>query len=743
MILPGLFRELLAIVHTGDHFCAGSFSSSKAPDVAGKLLNALATSDQVFSMQPDPSLLIQLKLLRVAGNLASEPMSAGSAPAHQLLQDHFLHCLTHPHPEVTGVGSSLSVLSAACAQTEAVTVAHDSTAMSTRLQNDVVSLFVAHPHLSAANVAIAIDRVVRREETDWTFLVMLIPKVIGADPSIVPVLLENLRIVFTEATAELGSQGAEQQSGPLGRVLSSITLLRFITFGLQSEEQPDMQAQYKRYLECFRDTFVVSGAGGSVKKSVLALVRALTVQVPREGSQYLKLHIAALNPRNNPTPAGCREAIKAYIALAKTRLADLGETSVAIGKRADDQDQAGSVDDVRKEIQGYVAEFKRTGAAPRAIFSRFMFRKNWWQLSAEPVLLVPISADVETRSAQRQLIEALAQDRKTKVVREGALETFDLACVAGDDDDDTSGDGPGARLTKLLAQHEQNWKQWSSDRGSPDADRTNAGQFSEISKLCGRIKKNIAQVVEGDAKSASGPITGPDSEHHLAAVASRVLESFCVSYGHALTGQAAHSQDDGARTVYEQFAAFCTATHRLRSQIYSQAVRIVTVIGASEIEQNTCDGVALYLALDSCQTLGATDTEEHLDLTADQDHPADKADGVEISLQALDSLFTAIPWWKSRAWLHWFLRFGASYTRAVLIACNALHTTPVQAELRARAADECAAYLPMSTLLHPSIWLVERTRSWLSGAPPSRVLSRAPQNTSVLDTNSHCSSCQA
>ena len=143
----------------------------------------------------------------------------------------------------------------------------------------------------------------------------------------------------------------------------------------------------------------------------------------------------------------------------------------------------------------------------------------------------------------------------------------------------------------------------------------------------------------------------------------------------------------------------------------------------------------MYLALDSCQTLGGTDTEEHIDFKAYQD------DGVDTSLRALDNLFGAVPWWKSRAWLHWFLRFGASYTRAVLTACDGFHTTPVQAELRARTGDECAAYLPMLTLLQPSIWLVERTRSWLAGAPPSRVLSRAPQNTSVLDTNTflvHC-----
>ena len=730
MILPGLFRELLAIVHTGTFFGVSDAASGNAPDVACKLLAALTSDDKVFSAQSDASVLIQLKLLRVAGNLASEP-TAGSAPAQQLLQDQFLRCLTHPHPEATGVGSSLSVLSHPCVQTDAVSAAEDeSTVMlSKRLQNDAVSLFVAHPHFSADTVAIAIDRVVRRDETDWSFLVLLIPKVIRADPSIVSVLRTNLRAVFTEATAELGAQGAEQSGGPFGRILSSTTLLRFVIFSLQGEEQPDMQARYKHYIECFRESFVASGAGGSVKKSVLALVRALTMQVPREGAQFLKLHIAALNPRNNATTAGCREAIKAYIALAKTRLADLGETSVSIGKRADEPDQGGSADDVKNEIQGYVAEFKRTGAAPRAIFSRFMFRKNWWQLTAEPVLLAPISSDAETRSAQRQLIEALAQDKKTKVVREGALETFDLACVAGNDDDDASADGPAARLTKLLVQHEQAWKQWSSDRGGADVENVAAGQFSEISKLCSRIKKNIAQVVDGGAKS----VAVADSEEQFAGVASRLLESFCVSYSHALSGQYVCLQgDEGARTVYEQLAAFCAATHGLRSQIFRQVLRIVTVIGAAEIEQNTCDGVALYLALDSCQTLGGTDTEEQLDFTTDH------SDGVDSSPNALDHLFSTIPWWKSQAWLHWFLRFSASYTRAVLTACDALHTTHVEAALRARTADECAAYLPLLALLRPSMWLVERTRSWLAGAPPSRALSRAPQNTSVqFHTNLH------
>ena len=724
MILPGLFRELLAIVHTRTFFGVGCAASGKAPDAACKLLAALTSEDTVFSVQSDASVLIQLKLLRVAGNLACEP-TAGSAPAQQLLQEQFLRCLTHPHPAATGVGSSLSVLSHPCVQTDAVPAAEDEgtspVMLSKRLQNDVVSLFVAHPHFSADTVAIAVDRVVRRDETDWSFLVLLIPKVIRADPSIMTVLCANLRAAFIEATAELGAQGAEQSGGPFGRILSSTTLLRFVIFSLQGEEQPDMQARYKHYIECFRESFVVSGAGGSVKKSVLALVRALTMQVPKECAQFLKLHIAALNPRNNATPAGSREAIKAYITLAKTRLADLGETSVSIGKRADEPDQGVSADDVKTEIQGYVAEFKRTGAAPRAIFSRFMFRKNWWRLSAEPILLAPISSDAETRSAQRQLIEALAQDKKTKVMREGALEIFDLACVAGNDDD-ASADGPGTRLKNLLAQHEQAWKQWSSARGTADAEHIATGQLSEIRKLCSRIKKTVTQVVDGRAKS----VGGDDSEEQFTGVACRLLESFCVSYSHALSGQYVCLQgDDGTRTVYEQLAAFSAATHGLRSQIYRQVLRMVTDIGPAEIEQNTCDGVALYLALDSCQTLRGTDTEDELDPTTDH------SDGVDSSQNVLDHLFSTIPWWKSQAWVHWFLRFSASYTRAVLTACDALHTTHMEAALRARTVDECAAYLPLLSLLRPSMWLVERTRSWLAGAPPSRGLSRAPQNTSV------------
>lgn len=733
MILPGLFRELLAIVHTSNHFGTGGMDSGKAPGVARKILSTLTTADEVFSLQLDAVVLIQLKLLRVAADLASEPV-AGSAPALQLLEEQFLHYLTHPHPAAATDGDSLSVLSHVCLQPCTTRTTPQATVMSPGwMRNEIVALFVAHAHLSAGIVATAIDRVMRREETDWSFLVVLVPKVIKADPSIVPVLLENLRAVFNEATAEMGVQGVEKLGGSVGRILSSITLLRFILLNVtQDEKHPDMQAQYKRYLDCFRESFVVSGAGGSVKKSVLALVRALTVQVPREGVQYLKLHIAALNPRNNVAPNGCREAIRAYIALAKTRLSDLGETAALIGNRVNESDQAGSSDEVKKEIQGYVAEFKRTGLAPRAIFSQFMFRKNWWQLSAEPVLLVPISADVETRSAQRQLIEALAQDKKTKVVREGALETFDLACVAGHDDDETGTDGPGARLAKLLAQYQQIWKQWSSDRASAEAEHSAGSHFCDITGLCGRIKKTIAQL-DGAAK----PDSGSGSEEQLAAVALKVLESFCVSYGHALTGQSVSSQgDDGARTMYEYLTAFCAATHRLRDHIWSRLVRIVTVTGASEIEQNTCDGVALYLALDSCRVIGLASTDAQEDLTVECG-----TGGVDTSLTALDNLFGAIPWWKSRAWLHWFLRFSASYTRAVLSACDALHTRSVRTALRARTADECAAYLPLSTLLQPSLWLVDRTRVWLADTPRCRVLSRAPQSTSVCDANLRSSSC--
>jgi hypothetical protein len=723
MILPGLFRELLAIVHTGGHF--GNFGtadtgSSQAHDVARKLLTALAAPQGVFSALPAASVLVRLKLMRVAADLATAP-AAGSAPAQQLLQEHFLDCLTHPRPqpEGTGVGNSLAALSHPCLQAADSSEAAD-VQPPERLRNNLVALFVAHRQLGASVVATAVDRVLRREETDWSFIGVLIPKIIRADPSIAPVLLENLRAVFAEATAELGAAGAEQQGTGLGRILSAITLLRFVLFG--GRQKSDMQALYKHYLDCFRESFVTSAAVGSVKKAVLALVRALTVQAPCEGAQYLKLHIAALNPRHNTTPAGCKEAIKAYISLAKTRLTDLGETSASLGKRIDDPGQGGSNDDIRKEILGYVTEFKRTGAASRTIFSRFMFRKNWWQLSAEPVLLAPISDDIETRSAQRQLIEALSQDRKTKVMREGALEIFDLACVAGDEDDDVSGnDGPSARLGKLLSQHEECWKNWSADRAS-SVDSSGA-RCSEISRLCDKIKQSVAQVIHAAEESA----VGTDADNQLVAVAARVLDSFCVSRGHAVTGRSMSSAgDDETRPMYEQLAVYCTAIRGLAGPIHSKLVQIVTVVGATEIEQSTCDGIALYLALESCCVLGGADTEElddAMDLTGDD---------AEVSATALDGLFSSISWWKSRAWLHWFLRFGAAYTRAVLATCDALHTTPSEhAAVRARIAGECAAYLPRLALLQPSMWLVDRTRAWLAAAPPSRVLARAPQGASA------------
>ena len=104
MILPGLFRELLAIVHTGGQF--GNFGtadtgSSQAHDVARKLLAALAAPPEVFSALPAASVLVRLKLMRVAADLATAP-AAGSAPAQQLLQEHFLDCLTHPRPQPAG-----------------------------------------------------------------------------------------------------------------------------------------------------------------------------------------------------------------------------------------------------------------------------------------------------------------------------------------------------------------------------------------------------------------------------------------------------------------------------------------------------------------------------------------------------------------------------------------------------------------------------------------------------------------
>ena len=724
MILPGMFRELLAIVHTGSHFGTAETGRRQPHDIARSFLAALGGGDRPFSELPDAQVLVQLKLLRVAGHLASsEEGAAGALPAQELLQENFIQCLSRSYADASAAeGSSLLALSHSSLEPPAAVPPQGAAAAgvgpaepppSEKMRDDLVALFVTHPRLGATAVVNAVDRVIRREETDWDFVARLVPRMVAHENAVTALLLERIRAVFTEAAAELGTGSAaasQPQATGLGRILSAVTLLRFV---LISGSQTGA-ARYKRYIEFFQSTFLNPAAVGSLKKTVLALVRALTAQVPRELALYLKLHISALNPRNNSTPASCREAIMSYISLAKTRLSDLGQTA-SLGPRSDGTEAASSGSDPKQEIRGFVSDFKRLGAIPQQMFQMHMFRKTWWKLSGEPVLLAPLSDDDETRIAQRQLIEALVfSNSKVPLVREGALEVFDVACVAGDDEDaDDGADGPVARVGKLLEKHEQLWQQWAQERADS---RDGSERLAELRKLCSNIENKVAKLCETAAASEDEEVD------ELSGISKRTLDTFCASYRHAVGGLALStaSDDDGTRGIYEILSAFCAATRQLGGSLSVRLTRLLTVVGATELEQQTCDGLAMYLALERCSVVSGVDGSE-----------SDDADDDTGRQSGLDSLLDRIPWWKSGAWLHWFLRFGAAYTRAVLSACDALHTSARDGRSEAVGDGECAGYLPQAALLRPSTWLIDRARLWLASAEPSRVLSCAPQASSA------------
>ncbi|XP_075221394.1 Fanconi anemia group A protein homolog [Lycorma delicatula] len=99
----------------------------------------------------------------------------------------------------------------------------------------------------------------------------------------------------------------------------------------------------------------------------------LSEMVPHEPSLYLKIHINKVPS----APVGAHEALSDYIMLAKTRLADLKESTDFIGLFGEYKttEKEGRESDIARVLQ----HFKETGKVMKTILEAYVFRRNYYE----------------------------------------------------------------------------------------------------------------------------------------------------------------------------------------------------------------------------------------------------------------------------------------------------------------------------------------------------------------------------
>ncbi|XP_059569974.1 Fanconi anemia group A protein isoform X2 [Alligator mississippiensis] len=147
-------------------------------------------------------------------------------------------------------------------------------------------------------------------------------------------------------------------------------------------------AVFMPYAEWFKASFGnSSGYHGNSKKALVFLFEFLSELVPFEAPQYLKVHI--MHPPF--VPAKYRSFLSEYIALAKTRLADLKVSIEDMGLYEDlstkeiVQPQCQALQDVEKAIQ----IFENTGKIPTSVMEASIFRRPYYISRFIPALLKP------------------------------------------------------------------------------------------------------------------------------------------------------------------------------------------------------------------------------------------------------------------------------------------------------------------------------------------------------------------
>ncbi|XP_029058948.1 Fanconi anemia group A protein isoform X3 [Monodon monoceros] len=158
-------------------------------------------------------------------------------------------------------------------------------------------------------------------------------------------------------------------------------------------------AAFPSYAAWFQAAFgSARGFHGSSKKALVFLFKFLSDLVPFEAPRYLQVHI--LHPPL--VPSKYRTLLTDYVALARTRLADL-KVSVENMGLYEDLSSAGDVTEPRcqaaQDVEKAIMVFEHTGKIPAAVLEASIFRRSYYLSHFLPALLTP--RVVSTRRRER------------------------------------------------------------------------------------------------------------------------------------------------------------------------------------------------------------------------------------------------------------------------------------------------------------------------------------------------------
>ncbi|XP_049559518.1 Fanconi anemia group A protein isoform X2 [Orcinus orca] len=158
-------------------------------------------------------------------------------------------------------------------------------------------------------------------------------------------------------------------------------------------------AAFPSYAAWFQATFgSARGFHGSSKKALVFLFKFLSDLVPFEAPRYLQVHI--LHPPL--VPSKYRSLLTDYVALARTRLADL-KVSVENMGLYEDLSSAGDITEPRcqaaQDVEKAIMVFEHTGKIPAAVLEASIFRRSYYLSHFLPALLTP--RVVSTRRRER------------------------------------------------------------------------------------------------------------------------------------------------------------------------------------------------------------------------------------------------------------------------------------------------------------------------------------------------------
>ncbi|XP_041376120.1 Fanconi anemia group A protein-like [Gigantopelta aegis] len=247
---------------------------------------------------------------------------------------------------------------------------------------------------AAGDVLEILQRVLDRQEVNWETLLSFLATYLVCFPGAPQLISDHISSVLKE-----GLENCEMEN----------TIVAFLLARQCCVEGVHI---FPTYQDWFQKTFGDgSRSPASSRKSFTFLMKFLTDIVPYETGKHLKVHIV----RPPYVPPKCRDLLSDYVALAKTRLADLKETLNDDGiyevSTAGQSDTKQSLLRSDQDVLTAITAFESTGKVPSSVMEASIFRKPYFIGKFLPALLKARPLP-DKRDSRMKMIDALKKADK-------------------------------------------------------------------------------------------------------------------------------------------------------------------------------------------------------------------------------------------------------------------------------------------------------------------------------------------